>query len=350
MSAAAKIPVAVIGANGYTGLELVRILLAHPNVRLVEITSRQHAGERLDTVAPSFTASKLVFRELSVTRLAARIKCVFLCLPHHESMETARKFRMHGVKVVDLSADFRFVSAETYEKTYGPHSQKKLLKQASYGLCELFGHDLSKAMLVGVPGCYVTSVLLGLAPLVQNQLIMMDSIVCDSKSGISGAGRGVKPEMMFAERHENFAAYSIGAHRHRPEIEEKLGLLSARDDVRISFTPHLLPVTRGILSTIYAKPLRQWSDDKLTAVFAKFYRKSPFVKVMPAGRPPAIKSVVGTNFCHISAHYDAHAERVIVVSVLDNLLKGASGQAVQCFNLMYGLPETVGLTALATVP
>lgn len=345
-----RIPVAVIGANGYTGVELVRLLLAHPAAKLVGITSRQFAGQPLGSVFPAFAGqSKLVFEDLHVAALARKIKCAFLCLPHHESMETARKFRSQGVKVIDLSADFRFKSAALYEDTYGPHSQKGLLKDAVYGLCEIFGKDLRKAHLVGAPGCYVTSALLGLAPLVQGQMIVPDSIVCDSKSGISGAGRAAKIEMLFGERNENFTAYGLSGHRHRPEIEEKLEILGAQK-YRISFTPHLLPVTRGILSTIYAKPLRHWDEGRLARIYQKFYQSSPFVKVLTGGAVPQIKSVVGTNFCHISVHFDAHAERIVVISAIDNLLKGASGQAVQCFNLMYDLPETTGLTQLAVSP
>lgn len=345
-----KIPVAVIGANGYTGIELVRLLLGHPSVKLVAITSRQFAGQPLAQVFPAFAGeSKLVFEDLKISVLAKKIKCVFLCLPHHESMETARLFRNAGVKVVDLSADFRFKSATTYENTYGPHTQKGLLQSAVYGLCEIFGKDIAKARLVGAPGCYVTSILLGLAPLVQMQLIAHDSIICDSKSGISGAGRSAKIDMLFAERNENFTAYGLAGHRHRPEIEEKLGILGAQD-FKISFTPHLLPVTRGILSTIYAKPIRHWKSEDLTRIYKKFYQSSPFVKILEGGMVPQIKSVVGTNFCHISVHFDAHAERIVVISAIDNLLKGASGQALQCFNLMYGLAETTGLTAVAPSP
>lgn len=345
-----RIATAVIGANGYTGIELVRLLLAHPHVRLEAITSRQFAGQPLASVFPAFAGeSKLVFEDLHVGALAKKIQCVFLCLPHHESMQTAQKFRSCGVKVIDLSADFRFKSAKLYEETYGPHSQKPLLKEAVYGLCEIFGEDIRKAHLVGAPGCYVTSILLGLAPLVQGQLIAADGIVCDSASGISGAGRSAKLDMLFGERNENFTAYGLTGHRHRPEIEEKLEVLGAQK-FRISFTPHLLPVTRGILSTIYARPLRHWKAEALTRIFKKFYQGSPFVKVLEGGAVPQIKSVVGTNFCHLSVHFDAHSEKIIVISAIDNLLKGASGQAVQCFNLMYGMDETTGLAALAVSP
>jgi N-acetyl-gamma-glutamyl-phosphate reductase len=345
-----KISCAVIGASGYTGVELVRLLLRHPNVELAATTSRQYAGKSLADIYPAFAGkTALKFSLPNVTKFAKHLQAAFLCLPHHDAMGTARRLRDHGVKVIDLSADFRFSSVKTYEKTYGPHSQKGLLKTAVYGLPEIFGEDVRKANLVGAPGCYVTSALLALAPLVQNQLVTLDGIVCDSKSGVSGAGRKESLELMAAELHGNFKAYGIGSHRHRPEIEEKLSQLAGRS-ARIVFTPHLLPVSRGILSTVYAQPVRKWQDEALARVYEKFYRRSPFVKILKGGKSPQIKSVVGTNDCHISAHYDAHAEKIIVISALDNLLKGASGQAVQCFNLMYGFPEDAGLTQIALNP
>jgi N-acetyl-gamma-glutamyl-phosphate reductase len=345
-----KIPVAIIGANGYTGIELVRLCLRHPNIKLTAITSRQYAGQALGDVFPHFAGlSNLVFENASVPAIAKRVKCVFLCLPHHESMESAAKFRKLGLKVIDLSADFRFQSVGTYESTYGPHSQKKLLKEAQYGLCEIYSEAIKKSSLIGVPGCYVTSVLLALAPLLQYQMIMPTGIICDSKSGTSGAGRSAKTEQLFAEVNDNFFAYGLSGHRHRPEIEEKLSELAGQD-IRITFTPHMLPTTRGILSTIYALPYQKLSSDKLTGVYKKFYGNDPFIKILPSGQSPQIKNVAGTNLCQISAIYDDHCERIIITSALDNLLKGASGQAVQCFNLMYRLEEDAGLTQIAARP
>ncbi len=345
-----KIPVAIIGANGYTGIELVRLCLRHPNIKLAAITSRQYKGQALADVFPHFSGlSKLVFEDASVAAIAKRVKCVFLCLPHHESMETAAQFRKIGIKVIDLSADFRFNSAATYEATYGPHTQKKYLKDAQYGLCEIFSESIKKATLVGVPGCYVTSILLALAPLLQYQMIKPTGIICDSKSGTSGAGRSAKTEQLFAEMNDNFYAYGLSGHRHRPEIEEKLSELAGQD-IRIAFTPHLLPTTRGILSTIYALPFQKLKSEKITDVYRKFYGNDPFIKILPAGQSPQIKNVAGTNLCQISAVYDDHSERIIITSALDNLLKGASGQAVQCFNLMYNLDEVAGINQIAARP
>lgn len=345
-----KISVAVIGASGYTGIELVRLLLQHPQVELNTATSRQYAGQNIEEIYPAFSGcTELKFSKPNLVSIAKKVQAAFLCLPHHEAMDTARLLRNHGVKVIDLSADFRFKAAKTYEKTYGHHSQKELLKTAVYGLPEIFGEDIKRANLVGAPGCYVTSILLALAPLVQNQIITLDSIVCDAKSGTSGAGRKESLDLTLSEAGNNFKAYGIATHRHRPEIEEKLSQLAGQA-IKIAFTPHLLPIPRGILSTIYTQPLRKWKPQAIARVYETFYRKSPFVKILADGSSPQIRSVVGTNTCQISAHYDDHAEKLIVVSALDNLIKGASGQALQCFNLMYGFAETTGLNQLALNP
>ena len=342
------IKTAVIGASGYTGLELVRLLLAHPNTELTTITSRQFAGKKLSQCFPHFSTN-LKFEKLSTVKIAKNNHVVFVCLPHHESMDIAKKIREHGAKVIDLSADFRFESWRTYEKVYGKHKQRKLLKESAYGLCEIFSKEIQNSYLVGAPGCYVTSILLALAPLVQNQMIGLDPIICDSKSGTSGAGRSANISMINSEIHSNFKAYGLTNHRHRPEIEEKLNLLSG-SDIKISFTPHLLPISRGILSTIYVRPLRKWNEEKVLRVMNKFYKSSPFVKVLPKGKSPQLKDVIGTNNCLISAHYDDHSEQLILISVLDNLLKGASGQAVQCLNLMCGFDETAGLDHISVYP
>lgn len=344
------IPVSVIGANGYTGIELVRLLLEHPEINLRYITSRQYSDEPIGQVFPSFAgATTLKFSPANLNRIGRESKAVFLCLPHHESMETAAQLRNMGVRVIDLSADFRFRETKTYEKFYGPHSEKKLNTQAAYGLCEIFSEDIRKANLVAVPGCFVTSILLALAPLLQNQMILPQHIICDSKSGTSGAGRTPKTEQLFAEVHDNFYAYGITKHRHRPEIEEKLSMFAGRK-VTITFTPHLLPISRGILSTIYCKPVRKWKSSSVLRTMSKFYARSPFITILQNGQSPQIKSVVGTNNVHIAAFFDDHSEQIILVSALDNLIKGASGQALQCLNLMYGFDQCTGLNKIAHFP
>ncbi len=345
-----KISAAIIGANGYTGVELIRLLLSHPHVELTTITSRQHEGEALAKVFPSFHGhTKLKFSPLNLREIGTHNQVVFLCLPHRESMEIAKKFRDLGTKVIDLSADFRFDNLKTYEKAYGEHTQKGIAKKSVYGLCEIFAEDIKESNLIGVPGCYVTSVILALAPLLQSQMILPKGIICDCKSGTSGAGRGPKVEQLFAEVFDNFRAYGINGHRHRPEIEEKLSQLAGQD-VTITFTPHLLPLSRGILSTIYAKPIRKLKNGKVLKLYQKFYKRSPFVRILADGESPQLKAVLGTNQCHISVHYDDHSEQLVILSALDNLIKGASGQAVQCFNLMFGFEETAGLTQIGIYP
>lgn len=347
-----KIPVAVIGASGYTGLELIRLLWNHPKVLLTAATSRQYEGKQVSKVFPHLNQIDLKFSDLRVQTIGKSAKVVFLCLPHQESMEIAKSLRDLGTKVIDLSADFRFKNTKTYEKHYCEHTQKKLAKEAVYGLCEIFGEDLRKSFLTAVPGCYVTSILLALAPLVQGQMIVLDDIICNSASGTSGAGRSAKTNLLFSEVQQNFLAYGFHdkGHRHRPEIEEKLSMLCGGQKIKIAFVPHLLPTSRGILSSIYVKPIRKWSDETLRNVYKKFYKRSPFISIMSDQQMPTLKSVVGTNRCEISLHYDQHSERLIIHSALDNLLKGASGQAVQCFNLMHGFEETLGLEKLAVFP
>lgn len=346
-----KIPVAVIGGSGYTGLELVRLLVNHPRVELTSVTSRQFAKKRISDIFPFLLGkTDLYFESFKIKKLVQNNPIVFLCLPHHESMDIAKQFRTYGVKVIDLSADFRFDSIKSYEETYGKHTQKKLNKKASYGLCEIFSEDIKTSSLIGVPGCYVTSILLALAPLLQNQLIVLKNIICDSKSGSSGAGRQANIDQIFSELNGNFKAYSIAGHRHRPEIEEKLSTF-AGTAVKVTFTPHLLPITRGILSTIYAEPIRKWNKiEPLIKTYRQFYKKSSFVKILNHNQTAQIKNVVGTNDCHISIHYDDHTEKLIIISAIDNLIKGASGQAVQCLNLMCGFDETTGLTHLGHYP
>lgn len=347
---AQKIPVAVIGATGYTGLELMRILVTHPHVEIASLTARQYEGQKFSDVYPAFTGwGNWVCEKLDVASIAKKVSCAFLCLPHHESMEVARQFRDQNVLVIDLSADFRLTDVATYEKWYGPHTQQALLKEAVYGLPELHADRIKGAKLIASPGCYVTSVILGLAPLLKNKLIELKGIVSDSKSGTSGAGRAAKVDKLFCEVNESFSPYGTGQHRHTPEMEQELSLL-AGGEVQILFSPHLLPIDRGILSSIYAQPTRHVTTDALHQAFLEFYAEAPFVKVLLPKQFPSLKNVRGTNDCHLSPMVDERTGRVVVFSAIDNLTKGASGQAVQSFNLTQGFPEDTGLKKIALIP
>jgi N-acetyl-gamma-glutamyl-phosphate reductase len=339
--------VAIVGATGYTGLELARILLQHPEAKISALTSERSAGEIFSKVFPAFQGKlDLKLESLNPNSIAERADLIFLGLPHHEAMEAAKAFREKKKVVIDLSADFRLHESAVYEKWYGPHVAKDLLKEAVYGLPELYREKIRKADLIANPGCYPTSNILGLAPLLKAKALHLDSIHCDSKSGTSGAGRNAKTDSLFCEVNESIKAYGVGNHRHTPEIEQELGAL-AGEPVAISFMAHLIPMDRGILSTIYAKPREKMSGEKLHALFTDFYRDEPFVKVRPLGDFPATRDVRFTNDCHLGLHYDARTDRIVVVSVIDNLTKGASGQAVQNMNLRFGFAETLALNFAA---
>ena len=339
--------IAIVGATGYTGLELARILLQHPEAKITAITSERSAGEIFSKVFPAYQGKlDLKLEALNPSSIADRADLIFLGLPHHEAMEAAKAFREKKKVVIDLSADFRLQESSVYEKWYGPHVAKDLLKEAVYGLPELYREKIRKADLIANPGCYPTTNILALAPLLKSKAIHLDSIVCDSKSGTSGAGRTAKTDSLFCEVNESIKTYGVGKHRHTPEIEQELSAL-AGEAVAIIFTPHLIPMDRGILSTIYAKPKEKMSAEKLHALFTDFYKGEPFVKVKPLGDFPATRDVRFTNACHLGLHYDARTDRILVVSVIDNLVKGASGQAVQNMNLRFGFAETTALGAVA---
>lgn len=345
-----KTPIAIIGATGYTGTELLRILLTHPKAHIVSITSRQHEGVPLHHPIPAFTGlTDLCFEALHVKKISRKVKVTFLCLPHHESMEVAQQFRSQGVRVIDLSADFRLQDAQAYEQWYGPHTQKKLLAEAVYGLPEIFRNEIKDAKLVASPGCYPTSIALGLAPLLTRKMVSLEGIICDSKSGVSGAGRTAKVESLFSEVNDDFKAYHIGKHRHTPEIEQTLSHI-AGEPMTILFAPHLIPMDRGIESTIYCKPLRRWSTADLIKTYQQFYKKERFVKILLEGKWPSTKQVRSTNYCHIGLMFEPRTDRIVISSVIDNLTKGASGQAMQSFNLMMGYPEAMGLDSIGMIP
>lgn len=338
------IKVSIIGATGYTGVELLRFLSRHPEAEIVGLTSQSYAGQAFTDIFPSarrFTG--LLCEEQDAARLAEKSDVVFTALPHGVSMEVAAAVVDKGKKVIDLGADYRFDDVAVYEEWYKvEHKTPALAVEAVYGLPEIHRGEIEKARIVGNPGCYPTSIILGLAPLLQNKLIDTGSVIIDSKSGVSGGGRGLNLAFHFAECNENFKAYNIGVHRHTPEIEQELSKLAA-EKLTVSFTPHLLPMTRGILSTIYASLHKNTSADELLALYHDFYKDEYFVRIMHKGQYPQTKWVAGSNFCDIGLAVDPRTNRVVVVSAIDNLVKGASGQAIQNMNILFGLPEKTGL-------
>lgn len=342
--------VAVAGASGYTGVELLRLLAVHPEADIRCVTSRQHEGLPINRVFPSLSGfCELVCEPLDVAAIASRVDLVFTALPHKSAMDVVPAFLKAGCRVVDLSADYRLRDLAVYEHWYQPHTSPHLFDEAVYGLPELYREQVKSARLVANPGCYPTSVILGLAPLLKHQCIDVDSLIVDSKSGASGAGRGLKEGSLFCEVNEGFKAYGVASHRHTPEIEQELSLLAGKN-VQINFTPHLLPVNRGILSTCYASLTTAQTTAQLLELYQQSYAKEPFVRILPEGELPNILSVRGTNFCDIGLVADQRTGRVIVVSVIDNLVKGAAGQAVQNMNIMGGYNECLGLGIVPLFP
>lgn len=340
----------IVGASGYTGVELARILSAHPGVALTVATSRQHKGRALSEVYPNLQGiTDIVCEDVGGADLAARADVFFTAVPHQTAMAIVPPLLEAGKKVIDLSADFRLSDPAVYEEWYQAHTATEYLGEAVYGLPELYRDRIRSARLVANPGCYPTSAILGLAPLLSAGIIEPDSLVVDSKSGASGAGRLAQTGTLFCEVTEGFRAYKVGEHRHTPEIEQELGRLCGRP-VRVSFTPHLLPIARGILSTIYASLTKSVSDDEIRKLFTEFYDKEPFVRLTGAGVYPATQFVRGGNFCDIGFKTDRRTGRIIVLAAIDNLVKGAAGQAVQNMNLMCGFPESEGLGAVPLFP
>lgn len=346
--------VAIVGASGYSGEELVRLLLAHPHAELAMATSRQYAGRSLADVFPRFggyaESRRLRFVEPEVTEMAREAEVIFLALPHGVAAEFAVPLLEAGRRVIDLSADFRLHSAEVYREFYGQdHPAPHLLHESVYGLPEHYRNEIRGARLVASPGCYPTGILLPVLPLIRAGLIDPAAIVADSLSGVSGAGRSVKPDLLFVECHESMRAYGVPHHRHLSEIEQEIGLAAGRA-VRVQFTPHLIPVNRGILTTLYLEPEdaangragMDW-EGAIRSVYTEAYAKAAFVRVLTGDGLPDTKNVVGTNFLELAWRHDSRTGRLIVISAEDNILKGAGGQAVQSFNIMCDYPETAGL-------
>ena len=351
------VPVGLVGVTGYTGMELTRILAGHPGLMLVRATSRSEAGKSLADLYPYLSGPGDLGRmgALTVTQpdpadLAKACALVFLAVPHKTAQEIASALIAKGVKVVDLSADFRLRDKATYEHWYAtPHTEPKLLAEAVYGLPELYRADMAGARLIANPGCYPTSSILGLCPALEQGLVHTGDIVIDAKSGTSGAGRKASVGTLFCEVADSFRAYNLTKHRHTPEIEQEVSLL-AGESVALSFNTHLLPIGRGILSTIYTRLKKPMTLKDVHALYAERYADEPLVRVLPIGTLPETRWVRGTMFCDIGLAVDERLGRLIILSAIDNLCRGASGQAVLGANLMLGLPETQGLPTAPLMP
>lgn len=341
----------IIGATGYTGLELVRLLLGHDQVRLGPLSSRTYAGQAFSQVYPSMTGLvETVLLDHDPDRVLAASDVVFVALPHGHAVEVARKALEKKVPLIDLGADFRFRDLEVYEDWYHmEHTGRDVLDASRYCLPELNRKEIPQTRVVANPGCYPTSALVGLAPLMRRGLIKTKGLVIDSKSGVSGAGRKASDNTHFVTNNDSFRAYGLGTHRHTPEIEEHLSSL-AGEKVSLTFTPHLVPMTRGILSTMVAELKEDISEEALRKAYLEDYADEPFVQLLAPGVYPRTKWVYGSNMVHINLKKDERTGRVLVVSAIDNLVKGAAGQAVQNMNLLFSFPETSGLTMAPLFP
>ncbi len=337
------IKAAVLGATGYAGIELVRLLTNHPGVSIEIVGSQSFAGKKISDVYQNLR--HVLEKECTELDLDAVAKCdvAFTALPHGASKSVIPAILERGVKVIDLSGDYRYDDPKVYEAWYGePHSSPELLAESVYGLCELHREKIKKARLIGNPGCYTTCSILGAAPLLAKGLAQTENIIIDAKSGVTGAGRGLGLAYHFCECTENTKAYKIGTHRHTSEIEQELSKIAGRDII-LSFTPHLIPQKRGILATIYMNLTKPCTAEELVQVYQDYYRGEFFVRVKAAGELPETKHVAGSNFVDIGIAVDQRLNRAVVVSAIDNIVKGAAGQAVQNMNLMFGLDEGTAL-------
>jgi N-acetyl-gamma-glutamyl-phosphate reductase len=335
--------VGIINVTGYAGLELARLLHQHPQAELASVTGRSAVGQSLSQVFPHLADIKLTIRDK-----LGDVELAFVAMPHKESAKEVMPLLEKGVRVVDISADFRLKDASEYQLWYGsPHPAPKLLKEAVYGLPELHRAEIAAAKIIANPGCYPTGAILALAPAVKAGLITTD-VVVDSKSGISGAGRTLTIPSHYSEANEDTAAYALKGHRHLPEITQELKLLKQGKPLSVTFVPHLVPMTRGILTTCYSSLAGEKSVEEIRKLYADFYKDEPFVRVTEA--PPHTKHTWGSNMCLVYPTLDPRTGKLVVISAIDNLVKGAAGQAIQNMNIMLGLPETTGLEALAVYP
>jgi N-acetyl-gamma-glutamyl-phosphate reductase len=337
------VKVGIIGISGYSGCTLLDILLAHPLVRITYVGANSTKGP-VGNIWPHLNKrTSLVCKKFDIKKAAEKCEIIFLAVPHTASMEITPKLLKNKVRVIDLSGDYRLRSSVVYQKWYGKaHKDPQGLSKAIYGLPELYREKIKKASLLSNPGCYPTAALLSLTPLVSTQTDAIESIFIDAKSGTTGAGKKATASLMFSSVNENFKAYKVCEHQHTPEIDQYLSRISGKQ-MSVTFVPHLLPIDRGILETIYVQLSKSVSLDKLVAVYKKFYKTEPFVRVLDKGQQPEIKNVTGTNFCDIGLAINQKKKVLVITAVIDNLMKGAAGQAVQNMNIMYGFNESEGL-------
>jgi len=341
--------VAILGASGYTGGELIRILVNHPNVKISYITAEKHAGKKISEVFPHLKGIfDLKLEKLDPKKVPDDIDIVFAALPHGASAEVIHEIYKRKIKIIDLGADFR-LNERNYRQWYGDHPCSDILEDAVYGISELNKEQIAESNLIANPGCYPTASILPLAPLLKENIVDESSIIIDSKSGISGAGRSPSLDLHFCEVSEGFKAYKVAEHRHSPEIEQHLSEYSKKD-VNIIFTPHLIPIDRGIFSTIYVKTDKEYTTSELLQKLKDFYKNSHFIRIYDEGQFPNISYIRGSNFCDIGVKSIPEKKSAVIVSVIDNLVKGAAGQAVQNMNIMMDLPETTGLNLNPVYP
>lgn len=343
--------VAVCGGSGYTGAELLRILYLHPEITITAVTSEKSAGKKVSSLFPHLHQyDYLSYEPLDKSVLLSKADIFFMALPHGASQEAVDFFFQNGKKVIDISADYRISNPIIYEQWYKTaHNFKETLKSAVYGLPEINREKIKKASLIANPGCYPTSAILGLYPAIKENLIELDNLIVDSKSGTTGAGRKATVDFSYCEVNEGFKAYGIGVHRHTPEIEQELSLIANRD-ITIDFTPHLVPMDRGIISTIYTKLIKNFDTSDVISVYREKFASEPFIRVLDEGIYPNVKNVRGSNFCEIGIKVVKRTNSLIIVSAIDNLVKGASGQAVHNMNIMMGFEETTALQSPALSP
>jgi N-acetyl-gamma-glutamyl-phosphate reductase len=340
------IKVGIVGVTGYAGVELLRLLLMHPEVKVTEIVSHSFSDKNISDIYSNFNENcELICSNLTEFMKSGIEKCdlVFAALPHGLSEDIAFECDKHGIVFIDIGADFRLQDEDSYKKWYGlSYKHKALHNKAQYGLPELYKEQIKQSKIIANPGCYPTSIILALIPALRNKLIELNSIIIDSKSGLTGAGRELSLTSHYVECNESMTAYKIGSHRHTPEIEQELSKVSEAEIV-VNFTPHLLPINRGILSTIYCNLKENITLEELIELYKDFYKNEKFVRVLDKGKSVEIKNVRGSNYCDISLNIDTRTNRLIINSTIDNMIKGAAGQAIQNMNLIFGLKEELGL-------